>query len=220
MKIGTMIVAGIIGIFVLINLFNRYQEYQTDQENSQLTAEKSEVLKLLEKDQVRGDRDAPNTIIVYSDFQCPYCVKFHKTMLEVMDVYPKKVKWIYRHFPLSSHQFSNQAAIATEAAALQNKFWEFSDKMMENSKADGAGIREEDILRYAVDLGLDIDRFKTDLESKETSSKVEADIASALELGVSGTPQSYLIDKNGKIKALNGALTFQLMKIDIDGTPR
>ena len=72
-------------------------------------------------DHVRGDKNAPVTIIEYSDFECPYCERFHPTMLEVMEKYDGKVRWIFRHFPLSFHPNAKPAAMAAECAGEQGK---------------------------------------------------------------------------------------------------
>lgn len=77
---------------------------------------------------VRGNLNAKITVVEYSDFECPYCKRFHETMLQVMDVHQENIRWVYRHFPLDSlHQNARTEALAAECANEQGKFWEFTD---------------------------------------------------------------------------------------------
>jgi protein-disulfide isomerase len=174
------------------------------------------ILKLNDADQIRGSKDAKVTIINYSDYQCPYCVTYDKTLKQVIEAYPTQVKWVYRHFPLSFHQTAKQAAIAAEAAGLQGKYWEFSDLLVENSQADGKGLLDADLLKYAIDLGLDLNKFKSDLTSQTVANKVESDTKSGDSLNITGTPASYLVDGSGNIETLKGALTLNQLKAKID----
>lgn len=177
---------------------------------------KSDILKVRGDDNIRGDRNASISIVVYSDYQCPYCVIFDKTMSQIISVYPGQVKWVYRHFPLPFHKAAKKAAIAVEAAGRQGKYWEFHDKLVENSQSDGKGLSEGDLLKYAKELGLEIDKFKNDLEDQRIKDKVEFDISSGTQLEIQGTPASYLIAKNGNVEQLEGALSFDQLKSKID----
>ena len=102
---------------------------------------------------VKGDADAPVTITLFDDFQCPYCAKLVPTLDQVMAAYPKQVKVVFKHFPLSMHKFAKQAAIASIAARNQGKFWPFHDQLFANyNKLNDAKIRE-----LAEAVGLDDD---------------------------------------------------------------
>lgn len=167
-------------------------------------------------DHIRGNSDAVITLVGYSDFQCPYCVRFHPTMKKIADEYPDKVRWVYRYYPLPFHQAARGAAVAAEAAGRQGKFWEYSDKIIENSEQDGTGLGEADLIKYAEELGLDMAKFKNDLTDKSIDARIERDITSGNNLKVKGTPATYLIDKNGQVEPLAGALPYEQLKAKID----
>lgn len=176
----------------------------------------NEILKVKTTDNIRGEKNAAVTIIDYSDYQCPYCVSFDKTMDQVIEAYPTQVKWVYRHFPLPFHKAAKGAAIAAEAAGAQGKYWQFHDKLVANSQSDGGGLKEDDSIKYAGEIGLNIDQFKKDLTDKKFSDKVEQDIADGNNLKIQGTPAIYLIDKNGNVEKLAGAIPFGQLKQKID----
>jgi len=94
----------------------------------ELTPPASPVQPVSDSDHVRGAADASIAIIEYSDFDCPFCSRFHTTMNQVLDTYPGDVQWVYRHLPLAIHPDAFSAAVASECAAEQGKFWEFADQ--------------------------------------------------------------------------------------------
>lgn len=158
-------------------------------------------------DHVRGDKNAPLTIVEYSDFQCPYCSKFHDTLSRVMKEYDGKIKWVYRHFPLDFHDYAETAAQASECAADQNKFWEYADEIYENQ----ASFSEDYFPKAAKSVGLDINKFNICLDSEKYKEKVQADLDEGSSYGVSGTPGSFL---NGE--ELGGAVPYESLKAEID----
>lgn len=168
------------------------------------------------EDQILGDKNASVTLIEYSDFQCPYCITHYPTMKKIIDTYPGKVRWVFRHFPLSFHQAAEKASEAAEAAGAQGKFWQYSDLLVKNSHADGAGLAEADLIQYAKNLGLDMTKFQSDLNSGKFAAKVKKDQSSGTEAKVTGTPATFLVDKNGKAEFLSGALSFEQFKAKID----
>ena len=167
-------------------------------------------------DHIRGDKNAPVTLVEFSDFQCPYCKRFHPTMQKVMAEYAGQVRWIYRHFPLGFHQNAQKSAEASECAGEQGKFWKFVDKAFENSQPDGTGLNTEDLKKYAQELGLDTSRFNECLSSGKFASKVKADMASGQAVGVTGTPGTVIIDKDGNTQLIKGALPYEQVKSKID----
>ncbi|HOX40869.1 MAG TPA: DsbA family protein [bacterium] len=177
---------------------------------------KSEILKVTEADNIRGEKNSPVTIIVYSDYQCPYCITYDRTLAQVVAAYPGKVRLAYRHFPLPFHKAAKGAAIAAEAAGLQGKYWEFHDKLVENSQPDGGGLAEKDLSEYAGEIGLNVDKFKADLKNNSLVKKVELQTKAGNSLGIRGTPSSYLINKNGEIEDLDGALSLEDLKTTIE----
>lgn len=159
-------------------------------------------------DHIRGDFDAPVTIVEYSDFQCPYCFRFGQTMEQIMEEYPNDVRWVYRHFPLSSsHPYAQKAAEASECAADQNKFWQYHDQLFSNQSQ----ISPSFLPKIAQTLDLDMDQFSQCLDSGKYSAKVKADYQEGLGLGVEGTPGNFI---NGE--PIGGALPYEQIKEMID----
>ncbi len=142
-------------------------------------------------DHIFGDPNAPITVVEFSDFQCPFCQQFHPTMKQLVENFPGKVRWIWKHFPLSFHPQAQQAAEASECAAEQGKFWEYADAMFENQALfSQAGIFE----KLATDTGLNKDSFANCLSSGKYTEKVNNDYQMGVSAGVSGTPGSFIND--------------------------
>lgn len=163
---------------------------------------------ITDADRIRGNKNAPITIVEYSDFQCPFCTRFHATMQQVMENYPNKVRWVYRHFPLDAiHPFARKAAEASECAGDQGKFWEYADKLVENYQS----INTELFPKLAKDLKLNISTFNSCLSSGKFASKVSSDLAEGQKSGVRGTPGSFINGQNVK-----GAVPYSTIKATID----
>lgn len=137
-------------------------------------------------DWYRGDKNAPVTIIEFSDFQCPYCARFHSTMQETVKN-NKNVKWVFKHFALPSHSFGRKSALAAECAGEQGKFWEYTDGLFANQ----GRIGDEYFAELAQGLKLDASKFSGCLASEKYASKVDGDQAAGKAAGVSATPTSF-----------------------------
>ena len=133
-------------------------------------------------------------------------------MEQVMEQYKGKVKWVYRHYPLSFHPQSQPAAEASECASEQGKFWEYAKGLFENQKSLGA----EFYSKLAGDIGLNVSTFNTCLESDKYLSHIQQDLEGGSGAGVRGTPGSFLIDKDGNAQAIKGALPFSSIQPLID----
>lgn len=154
-------------------------------------------------DHIRGDANAPITIIEYSDFECPFCGRFHPTVNQVV-ADNSDVNWVYRHFPLNSiHPNAQKAAEASECAADQGKFWEFADKLFEGQGTLGVGRAQ--LSAYAKELGLNTGTFDDCVDSGEYASKVQADALDAQSGGGTGTPFSVIV-ANGQQIPVSGAV--------------
>lgn len=152
---------------------------------------------------VRGPADARITLVEFSDFECPYCSAAVKQVDIVMAAYPKDVKLIYKQFPLSMHPHAELAAEASLAARDQGKFWEMYDVLFKNFRQ----LSRNSILAMAKDIGLDMDKFKSDLDSGKYKAIVNKDLADGEAAGVYGTPAFYI---NGK--QYNGEVTLAALK--------
>lgn len=163
---------------------------------------------ITENDHVRGNMDASVTIVEFSDFQCPYCSRFHNTMKKVAEKYPNKVRWVYKNFPLDSiHPNARSAAEAAECAGEQGKFWEFADTMFSNQSDMGIAMYKQ----TAVDLGLDSKQFNNCVDTRKYKNKVNEDYQLGIKNGVRGTPGNFI---NGK--SYPGALPFEQLQSIID----
>jgi protein-disulfide isomerase len=142
-------------------------------------------------DPVRGPANAKVTIVEFSDFQCPYCAKASVEMKQILDKHPKDVRFLFKQFPLDIHSQAAVAAEASLAAQAQGKFWEMHDKLYANFRT----INRAHILEWAQELGLDMTRFKTDLDSHKYLARVMAEEKQGEDAGVVGTPTFYIDGK-------------------------
>ncbi len=135
------------------------------------------------------EEDAVITIVEYTDFECPYCVRASRTMEELLKKYPENIRLVFKNKPLEMHENAMPAAKAALAAGNQGKFWEYHDRLFDASPKLG----QDQLVEIAKDLKLDMERFNRDLISEEIEAQVALDIADAEALGFKGTP-SFLIN--------------------------
>lgn len=155
----------------------------------------------------KGNKGAKVEIVEFSDFQCPACKMSAPVVKEVVKFYGDKIVFYYRHFPLPQHKLSKDAALASEAAGLQGKFWEMADLIFENQSS----LTNTSFNEFAKLLGLDMAKFESDVRSEDTKKRVEEDLSDAKILGVNSTPTFYI---NGE--KIEGGLTFEDWKKVID----
>ncbi len=161
-----------------------------------------------------GNANAPVTVIEFSDFQCPFCTRWHTdswAQLKSEYVDTGKVRFVYRDFPLSFHLQAQKAAEAAECADDQGKFWPYHDLLFENSNGDGTGLQIADLKKYAADLGLNAATFNSCLDSGKYASEVSKDLSDGAAGGVGGTPTFFV---NGN--AVVGAVPYGTLKAAID----
>ncbi|HLC71253.1 MAG TPA: thioredoxin domain-containing protein [Candidatus Nanoarchaeia archaeon] len=166
---------------------------------------------LVDDDDVLGDDDAPITIVEFSDYECPFCARFHtQTFGELKSAYidTGKVKFIYRDFPLSFHPQAQKAAEAAECAGEQDKYFEMHELLFTDGVAGGvAGFKQ-----YASQIGLNTAKFNECLDSGKMVSEIRKDTADGAAIGVQGTPAFYV---NGV--EVSGAQPFSVFQQIIDG---
>jgi protein-disulfide isomerase len=141
---------------------------------------------------VKGAEDALVTIVEFSDFQCPYCGAAHPELTRLLREFDGQVKLVFKYFPLGGHDRAMPAARAAEAAARQGKFWEMHDMLFEHQHE----LEDADFERYANTLGLDMDKFRSDIVSSEVQARIDADRAEGDKLKLEGTPTIYV---NGRL---------------------
>ncbi|MET9564466.1 MULTISPECIES: Na+/H+ antiporter NhaA [Streptomyces] len=174
----------------------------------------------MDRDHVRGPRDAPVTLLEYGDFECPYCGLAEPVVRELLADFGD-VRYVWRHLPLPDvHPGAQLAAEAAEAADRQGRYWEMHEQLMRHQ----GDLLPKDLLRYAEEIGLDTDRFRADLRAGTGAARVAADVESADLSGVSGTPTFFV---NGRrhhgaydIAALSAAVRAARQRASLTGTGR
>jgi protein-disulfide isomerase len=143
-----------------------------------------------------GPAEAPITMVVFSDFECPYCKEFSSTIKEAKEQYGNKMRLVFRQFPLTAiHPNAQKAAEASLCAAGQNKFWEMHDLLFK----DQSSLSAENLKNKAKELGLDVAAFDACLDGGQSATLVHQDIVAAFSAGVEGTPATFV---NGRF--ING----------------
>jgi protein-disulfide isomerase len=155
----------------------------------------------------KGPANAPVTIVEFSDFECPYCVKAHATVKDLLAAYPEKIRLVYRDFPLPNHSKAPKAAEAAHCAADQGKYWEMHDKLF----ASADKLEPTDLKTHARSIGLDGGKFDKCLDSSEKAKTVEMHKKAGDDVGVSGTPAFFI---NGR--QLAGAQPLEAFKAIVD----
>lgn len=140
------------------------------------------------QDLSRGPKDAPITLVEFSDFECPYCRRAQATLKAVADAYGEKVRFVFRHYPLPFHAQAPKASEAAQCAADQKKFWPFHDALFQ----EGAELTPVALKKLAGTLGLDQASFDACLDSSQHAPRVAADTAEGKELGITGTPTFFV----------------------------
>lgn len=171
------------------------------------------------EDYVRGDKNAKVTLIEYSDYECPFCQRFHPTAKKAIDEYKGKVNWVYRHFPLSFHPNAQKEAEAVECAGElggSDAFWKYTDAIFERSTVGGTGFALDKLTPLAKEIGLDENKFKECLDSGRKAAKVQKDFTEGQSAGVDGTPGNILLTKSGKSVIVPGAVPYEMLKSQID----
>ncbi|CAN5733235.1 hypothetical protein BH24ACI3_BH24ACI3_04710 [soil metagenome] len=162
-----------------------------------------------------GSPSAAVTIEEFADYQCGACASIHPTMKEVQTAYAgnRNFRFIFRHYPLSipAHDKSYDASVATEAAGLQGKFWQMQDQLFRNQQAWTANPNYRDIwVGYAENIGMNAEKFKSDLAGLQTKARVDADLARGRALSVTSTPSIFV---NGRLVPFAEVNTTSLRRI-------
>lgn len=141
----------------------------------------------------KGPMNAPVVIEEFADFQCPTCASMHPRVQELLATYGNRVRVIYRQFPLQGHQWSYDAACATEAAGMQGKFWDMQNLIFTNQQAWSNSPDARRIFTdYAKTLGLDVQKFSDDMIGMAVKNRVDADLQRGRAIGVASTPSFYI----------------------------
>jgi len=161
-------------------------------------------------DHVRGNPEAPVTLIEYSDFECPFCKRFHATLKKAVAESNGQLKWVYRYFPLEQlHPVkARKEAVAAECAAElggNEAFWKFADRFYDLTPSNNRTDIDRVLPQIAREIGLDEARFASCVASGRHDRRIEEDYRNAVATGGNGTPWSIIVSKNGKAYPLSGA---------------
>jgi Na+/H+ antiporter NhaA len=139
-------------------------------------------------DHIKGPVQAELTLVEYLDYECPFCARMTGVAEEVRRHFGDRLRYVPRHLPLTVHPHAQLAALAAEAAARQDAFWPMHDLLFEHQDE----LELQDLVGYAADLGLDVERFMRDLDADELARRVQRNVASAEASGVRGTPTFFV----------------------------
>ena len=142
----------------------------------------------------KGPATAPVVIEEFADFECPSCAGFEPVIRQIKTIYGDKVRVVFRHYPLTQiHQKAYDAARAAEAAGMQNKFWEMHDLLYDKQKSwTTSGDHRAEFANYAQQIGLDVERFKTEMLGMVAAQRVDADKKRGDSVRIASTPSAFL----------------------------
>lgn len=179
-----VVVGGLIGLFALAN--------KSTSPGPTPTGDKTKIV----RDTSHKTGSGPVQVVEFGDFQCPVCGAAYPITKQIQMDFSGKITFYFRNFPLTQiHQNAMLGAEAAEAAGAQGKYWEMHDKLYENQKdwsELGASAAEDKLVGYAQDLGLDTNKFKSDIDSQKYNSVIQQDMADGNALNIQGTPTIYV----------------------------
>jgi protein-disulfide isomerase len=152
----------------------------------------------------KGPKDAPITMVVFSDYECPFCRRAEETVVQVLKTYDGKIRYVFRDYPLPFHAKARPAAVAANCAREQGKYWEFNHKLWTGD------LSNEGLKKIATEVGLDQAKYDACF-AKNDQKSIDQDLADGAAVGVNGTPAFFI---NGRM--LSGAQPFEAFKTIID----
>lgn len=225
--VGGMLVLCTIGFFILLSMTLKGGIEVGGKGNNQPSAPSAplpsdpgldapaavgEVKPIGSDDHVRGAKNAKVTLYEWSDFECPFCSRFHPSMVQLLNEYEGKVKWVYRHFPLSFHPQATPAANAAECAAEQGKFWEYADELFANQSTLG----DATYASIADKLKLNKSKFDSCYKAKKYNAKITQQMSDGSAAGVTGTPGTIIVAADGSKQLVPGAVPYEQLKAMVD----
>ena len=194
----------------------------TDQQVEKNIDTTSKIDPVTEADHIRGNVNAPVKFVEFSDFECPFCKRQHETLKALFEkLDPEKVAWVYRQFPLEQLHPVKAMSVAMASECVNelggdDAFWLFTDRYFEETLTNNKTDIETLIPILVTETGVNKQAFNTCFESEKYKSKIEANIADAVETGGRGTPWSIIIGPTGKTYPINGALPASVIEKTIE----
>ncbi|HEX8931603.1 MAG TPA: thioredoxin domain-containing protein [Patescibacteria group bacterium] len=179
--------------------------------NPKISADQTKIL-IRPDSYAKDTKGAKITLVEFGDFECPACGAAYPIVTQVLNDYKGKINFVFREFPLPSHPNGPIGAEAAEAAGAQGKFFEMYDALYQNQKDWGEDKNPMQFFeKYAKNIGLDVEKFKSEIAANKYSSKIQKDIADGTALNVNATPTFFL---NGE--QITGGLPYDQFKNKID----
>jgi protein-disulfide isomerase len=206
---GGLTVVLAIATFVILQLAGNQEESQAVSQASSTTQQDQSgngfvnILDVREDDWTKGNPDADIVVIKYSDFQCPSCLFQAAMDQKVTEELSDEVLFVYRHFPLPSHQYARLAAKYAEAAGNQGKFWEMHDLIFTNQRQWSGGRAASAFQQLAQSLDIDMEQLKNDVTDPEIAKHIDAEYQQGDNLGVTGVPSIFI---NGQKMPFSGSI--------------
>lgn len=189
-----------------------------DAETNEPSMDYSKMPALSDADYFLGNRNAKVVLVEYSDFECPFCGRFHPTTKQALDEYGDDLGLAYRHYPLAFHPNAQKAAEAAECVGKQkgsSGFWAFADAIFEVNITDGK-LTPEAITDAAQTTGVNMDQFQSCLDSGEMAGKVTEQMNAGATAGVQGTPGTFVVVDGKAVDFISGALPYEQVKATLD----
>lgn len=174
-----------------------------------------------ERDHIFGNPEAIISLVEYSDFECPFCKRYHPTVKKLIEQNGGKVNWVYRHFPLAFHNpGATKEAEASECAAElggDDAFWRYSNLIYQRTTSNGKGFSIDRLIPLAVEIGLDRKGFSECLSSGKMAKRVAEDYQDGVKSGITGTPGSIIINhETGHVVVSAGAIPLAKLQTAVD----
>lgn len=170
-------------------------------------------------DYVRGNKNAKVMLVEYSDYECPFCKRFHETMIQVLKEYGNKIGWVYRHYPLPFHanaQMEAEAAECVNDVGGKDKFWSYSDMVYSKTASTGTSFTKEQMVEMAGQIGVNTAKVKTCLDAGKFTQKVKDQMNKGAEAGINGTPGTIIVVNGKAVELIPGALPLESVKASVD----
>lgn len=169
-------------------------------------------------DHTIGAKNPKVVLVEYSDFECPYCNRFHPTTKKIIEAYPNDVALVYRHYPLSFHASAQKAAETSECVAKvggNDAFWKYADYIF-GQQESGTKMSDDLIAKSIAQSGVDANAVKSCVDSGEMTAKVNAFLAEGQSAGIQGTPGTIVFTKDGAQELIGGALPYDSVKTVVE----
>jgi protein-disulfide isomerase len=204
------------------------QKQRQDAEQARTNQQQEKVKNMrpvdINRDHIFGNPDALVTLVEYSDFECPFCKRFHPTVVKLMENNLDNLRWVYRHFPLDFHNPGAQKqAEASECVAEINgneAFWKFADFIYQRTKSNGKGLPLDNLRPLAEEVGVDGETFSECMDSGKMAARVKEDIDNGVRIGVTGTPAAVFTNQKGEVRIIAGAYPLEDLQALVDELSR